>query len=88
MRHTVLRGQTLSSIAQKYGTTVEALASTNGIKNVNLIYSGQVLTIPGTDVPASKPVNNNQVYNALVSCLDAIEDLPEFKTLSGLLEED
>lgn len=38
--------------------------------------------IAGKDKP-----NNTQVYNAFITCIDAIEDLPEFKTLSGLLEE-
>lgn len=33
----------------------------------------------------NKPTNT-QLYNAFNTCLDAIEDLPEFKTLSGLLE--
>lgn len=81
MTHTVKRGETLSAIAIKYGTTVEALASTNGIKNKNLIYPGQVLQIP------EKPANNNQVYNALVTCLDAIESLPEFKQLEAMLND-
>ena len=80
MTYTVKRGDTLSGIAKKHNTTVEALVASNGIKNPNIIKVGQVLTIPGT-----KPTNN-QVYNALVTCLDAIEGLPEFHTLSGLLE--
>lgn len=36
-------GDTLSSIAEQFGTTVERLASVNGISNPNLIYPGQVL---------------------------------------------
>lgn len=87
MTYTVKSGDTLSGIALKHNTTVEALASTNGIKNPNVIFPGQILHIPAK-TSNTKPVNNNQVYNALVTCLDAIEDLPEFKTLSGLLEED
>ena len=43
--HTVVRGDTLSGIAKKYGTTVNYLAKLNNIKNVNLIYVGQVLKI-------------------------------------------
>lgn len=90
MTYTVKRGDTLSAIARKYGTTVEALVASNGIKNKNLIYAGQVLTIPTTQVnkPENKPVTqptNDLVYNALVTCLDAIEDLPEFKQLEALL---
>lgn len=78
--YTVKKGDTLSAIAKAHGTTAEALASANGIKNPNLIYVGRVLRIPETAKP-----NNNQVYNALVTCLDAIEDLPEFKQLEALL---
>ena len=46
--HTVVRGDTLSGIAQRYGTTVNYLAKLNNIKNVNLIYVGQVLKISET----------------------------------------
>ena len=41
----VVRGDTLSEIAQRYGTTVSYLAKLNNIRNVNLIYVGQVLKI-------------------------------------------
>ena len=50
--YTVKRGDTLSAIAKKYGTTVSALATLNNIQNVNLIYVGQVLKIDGTPDPA------------------------------------
>ena len=43
--HKVVRGDTLSEIAQRYGTTVSYLAKLNNIRNVNLIYVGQVLKI-------------------------------------------
>lgn len=45
--HTVQPGETLFSIARKYGLTVDELAFANGITNPDLIYAGQVLTIPG-----------------------------------------
>lgn len=41
----VKSGDTLSEIALKYGTTVSNLAKLNNIKNVNLIYVGQILKI-------------------------------------------
>lgn len=41
----VQRGDTLSEIANKYGTSVQEIARINGIQNVNLIYPGQVLKI-------------------------------------------
>ncbi len=41
----VQRGNTLSQIAREYNTTVEDLAELNDIKNVNLIFVGEVLRI-------------------------------------------
>ena len=56
--HKVVKGDTLSAIAKKYGTTVNAIAKLNNIKNANLIYVGQVLIISGkssTEVVTKKP---------------------------------
>ena len=41
----VKSGDTLSGIANKYGTTYQKLASDNGISNPNLIYPGQKIVI-------------------------------------------
>ncbi|MEK1431425.1 LysM peptidoglycan-binding domain-containing protein [Limosilactobacillus fermentum] len=46
--YTVRAGDTLSSIASRYGTTTSALAQANGISNVNLIYVGQTIKFSGT----------------------------------------
>jgi LysM repeat protein len=43
--YVVQRGDTLYSIARRYGTTVEAIASANGIANPSLIQVGQTLRI-------------------------------------------
>jgi len=43
--YTVKKGDTLSAIAQKYGTTVKAIAAENKISNVNMIRVGQKLKI-------------------------------------------
>ena len=42
----VQKGDTLSAIAKKAGTTVSAIAKINNIPNVNLIKPGQVFTLP------------------------------------------
>lgn len=81
MEYIVRKGDTLSAIARSHNTTVEAIASANGIRNPNFIQVGRVLQIP---VKSDKPTNN-QLYNAIVACLDAIEALPEFKQLEELL---
>ena len=46
--YTVKRGDTLSEIAKRYGTTVNEIANLNNISNTNLIYIGQYLIIPTT----------------------------------------
>lgn len=43
--YTVQRGDTLSAIASRYGTTVQELADINHLANPNLIYPGQTLRI-------------------------------------------
>lgn len=43
----VRRGDTLSSIAARYNTSVASLAQQNGIANPNLIRAGQQLRMPG-----------------------------------------
>ena len=46
-RHVVKAGETLTSIALRYGTTVGALATANGLNNADYVYVGQVLNVPG-----------------------------------------
>lgn len=46
--YTVQSGDTLSSIAAKFGTSYQALANLNGISNPNLIYVGQALRVNGS----------------------------------------
>lgn len=44
----VKAGDTLSGIAQKFGTTTKALQNLNGISNANKIFVGQLLYVKGT----------------------------------------
>ena len=53
--YTVKSGDTLSSIASKYGTTYQELARINSISNPNKIYPGQVLKIGGgSSIPSTE----------------------------------
>ncbi|ABP88927.1 lysin [Lactobacillus phage phiPYB5] len=54
--YTVRYGDTLSAIASRYGMTVNALVTLNGIQNANLIYPGQVLRV--ADSGAGSTVTN------------------------------
>ena len=49
--HTVSPGETLTSIAHKYGTTSKAIATANHIANPDLVFIGEALRIPGAVVP-------------------------------------
>ncbi len=53
--YTVQRGDTLFSIARRHNTSVAALRAVNGLVS-NLIYVGQVLTLPNGHREASPPV--------------------------------
>ncbi len=57
-KYTVQRGDTLNAIARRFGVTVQAIMSASGISNPNLIFVGQVLTIPGAGGtgPTATPV--------------------------------
>ncbi len=49
--HVVQAGETLLHIALRYGVDAWAIARANGITNLNYIYVGQRLVIPGTTPP-------------------------------------
>ncbi len=51
--HVVQRGENLFRIAMRYGTTVEAIAQANGIKDVTQISVGQRLLIPNVSLSAA-----------------------------------
>ena len=46
IEYTIIKGDTLTSIAKAFGTTIAKLKEINNIKNVNLIYAGDVIKIP------------------------------------------
>ncbi len=71
----VRSGDWLSTIAQRYGVTVEALSRANNITNPNLLEVGQVLTIPSSPPqqtgPAFKLIPDSElVYGPLSGQFD------------------
>ena len=52
--HVIRRGETLSSISRRYGTTVAAVQGWNGLRG-SVIHPGQRLTIFSTDGPTAPP---------------------------------
>jgi LysM repeat protein len=64
--YTVKKGDTLSAIAKKYGTTYQDLAKNNGISDPNKINVGQKLNVGGT-TPTTTKTNNNKSNNKNVT---------------------
>lgn len=63
--HTVVAGETLSTIARDYGVSLSELIASNGISDPSLIYAGQQLSVPGgggtawtCPVPSASYVND------------------------------
>ena len=51
--YTIKKGDTLTGIAADHNTTVAALAKANNIKNPDLIYAGDTITVPGGTAKSS-----------------------------------
>ncbi len=68
--YTVKSGDTLTSIAKKYGTTVDKIAKDNKIANPNIIYPGQKLKI--TTKSTSKPVTVTKYVTYTVKSGDTL----------------
>jgi len=58
--HTIEKGETLSSIAQKYQTTVRALEKLNRIKDANRISIGQVIKLPVNTPATGNNISTNK----------------------------
>jgi LysM repeat protein len=53
--HIVQPGENLSTIAQRYGTTVSVLRQLNNLANANFVWSGQRLRLPETAAAVESP---------------------------------
>lgn len=88
--YTVKSGDTLSSIAKKYGTTYQKLAAYNGISNPNKISVGQKIKIPGTaeaEAETSRTytvVKGDSLWGIAQKLLGQGSRYTEIKTLNGL----
>jgi murein DD-endopeptidase MepM/ murein hydrolase activator NlpD len=81
-RYTVRRGDTLTAIAARNRTTVQALAFANGISNPNFILIGQNLTIPGAPTPAA-PAAAAPLKSGSVSGIVVVQAGDTFASLSA-----
>lgn len=82
--YTVKRGDTLSGIASKYGTTYQKLASYNGIANPNVISAGQIIRIPGSGTRTYTVKAGDSLWAIAAAQLGDGARYNEIKTLNGL----
>ncbi|KJY81601.1 N-acetylmuramoyl-L-alanine amidase [Vibrio galatheae] len=66
INHKVVRGESLSLIASKYGTSTQAIMQANKLKSTGLAI-GQILTIPGSSRSISVPEIKNPVETKTVT---------------------
>ena len=91
--YTVKKGDSLSAIAAKYKTTVDAIKKANPdkIKNVNVIQIGWVLKIPVPNTkpatPAAKPTKDYAAIGKQYEiALNDVQKLDSVKKLLSMLE--
>ncbi len=80
----VKKGDTLSQIASKYGTTYQQLARYNGIANPNVISVGQIIRIPGNGVRTYTVKAGDSLWAIASAQLGDGARYNEIKTLNGL----
>lgn len=86
--HVVQRGETLFSIAQRYGVTIEAIAQANQIADPTVIYVGQRLIIPAGE-PDATAEYVVQVGDTLTSIAARFSARPEeLARLNGIVNPD
>jgi LysM repeat protein len=52
-RYTIVKGDTVSRVASRFGVTTQAVLTANGLSATSIIYPGQTLAIPGSAAPAA-----------------------------------
>lgn len=80
--HTVAAGDTVYAIAQKYGTSVDAILAANGLTRASVIYPGQVLTVSGASAPSAVAVSSTTSTSSAQTHLVAAGD-----TLYGIAQK-
>ena len=82
--YTVKSGETLSEIADRFGTSTDRLIQLNRIANPNLVVAGTRLAIPGRPSAAAPPRNNASAANTKEHVVRSGESLSTIADSYGL----
>jgi membrane-bound lytic murein transglycosylase D len=82
--HVVRRGDTLSRIASRYGTTIDALTSANNITRRSLIHPGQVLTVPVPPGSGGERIRSVQRREAIAENGESVYVIQRGDTLGAI----
>ena len=82
--YTVKSGETISEIADRFGTSTERLTQLNGISNPNLVVAGTRLAIPGRPSSSAAPRSTAAPRNAKEHVVRSGESLSTIADSYGL----
>lgn len=85
--YVIQKGDTLSKIAKRFGTTVAKLQEVNGtiLSDPDRIQVGWVLTIPKQEAPSETLRDYEAIGRAVVNCLEDIRNLESYQELKKVL---
>lgn len=82
LSHTVLPGETLATIAQRYGAIPQELVDMNGLGNADFLAAGQILQVPGGATivsPSFKIIPDSElVYGPAAAGFDTAAEVARF----------
>lgn len=82
LAHTVSPGETLATIAQRYGTSPDTLIQMNDLDNGDFLFAGQVLQVPGGETiisPSFKIIPDSElVYGPAAADFDVATTVAAF----------
>lgn len=82
--YTVVKGDTVTSIAKKYKVTVDEIKKWNNLSNVNLIHVGQKLVVSADSAPKTTTSANNTTKTTASNAPIATGDLNKFYASEGI----
>ncbi|MCH5167056.1 MAG: LysM peptidoglycan-binding domain-containing protein [Erysipelotrichales bacterium] len=82
--YTVVKGDTLYAIANKFGTTVDAIKSLNSLTSNNLNI-GQVLKIPGTSRTTHTVVKGDTLYSIAKKYNTTVDNIKKINNMTSNL---